>query len=189
MKKTIKTLGQLAEGNFSDWVQIDRDDEFGKILQNLKSVQIRLGYDVNETKVTAARTKRFADALDNIHGNVMLVDNDNTIIFVNKAFAALIEKAGKGLSSVIPELGVGDVSGKNLNMFFVDAAFKNSFTNPVQAPIKLETQIGEVPVRIHANPIVDQEGRNLGTVLEWTDFSRVSCGAGCPTNCDICTAR
>ena len=55
--QAIHTLEQLADGNFCDWISIGRDDEFGKVLQNLKCAQIRLGYNVNETRVVAARTR------------------------------------------------------------------------------------------------------------------------------------
>lgn len=169
LDQTIKTLGQLAEGNFSDWISIDRDDRFGKVLQHLKSTQIRIGYSNNESTVTAARTKRVIDALDHINSNVMLVDADNNIIFVNKSFSTLFEKAEKDMREDLPGLSSKNVMGSNLNMFYGNSEFKNTFSSHLQSPIKMETQLGGCEIRIHATPIYDENGKSLGSVLEWAN--------------------
>jgi len=169
LDQMIYTLGQLAEGNFSDWISINRDDRFGKVLQHLKSTQIRVGYDVNETKVGAARTKRILDALDHINSNIMLVDQDNNIIFMNKSFSALFDKAKNNLSEVIPELNKTNLMGNNISLFYGNSDFKNTFASPIKSPVKMETQIGGCEIRIHTTPIFDENGKSMGSILEWAN--------------------
>jgi methyl-accepting chemotaxis protein len=166
-----KTLGQLSTAVLSDWINVDRSDEFGKTLENLKSVQVWLGYDADKLKGAAIKTQLFTDTLDNIKANVLLADSDNKIVYVNQSFIKLIDSADDSLRNAIPGLNNGNLAGNNLSLFFCNNDIKNTFTHLIQKPTNIQTRFGEHLVEIYATPLLDKMGNNRGTVLEWTEFN------------------
>src|SRR3989344_697754 len=65
VESIIGHLRRIAEGHFSNKIETRYNDELGTILQALQSMQVKLGFDVNETKRVADEGLRIKNALDN----------------------------------------------------------------------------------------------------------------------------
>jgi len=48
----IQKLKLMTEGRYFDWINTDRNDEFGGLLRAIKSTQIKLGFDMTDAKDT-----------------------------------------------------------------------------------------------------------------------------------------
>ncbi len=165
----IKTLSELMEGNFKNWLTFDIGGEVGKILHLLKSVQILIGHNHNKSNEVAV-VQRYANALENVYSSVLLLDTNNEIIFFNKSFAKLIDQADKRFLEAVPGLDTKNLLGKRVNLFFDIPDFKTTFNKRINTVIKIDTSVNGCPVRLRVSPIVNDKGDNLGSILEWDQF-------------------
>jgi len=169
IKQAITTLRQIAEGNFSDWVDTDREDELGKLLQNLKSTQIRLGCDVNETRHQARETGRIKQALDAVTGNVMIADADCNIIYMNDAVQAMMSNAEKDLRKDLPHFEASKLMGANMDIFHKNPSHQRNLLADLRETYTADMLVGGRSMRVIASPIFGTNQKRLGTAVEWLD--------------------
>ncbi len=62
----ISKLKLMTEGNYFDWINTDRYDEFGNLLRAIKSSQIKLGFDMTDAKDTVDLALRIKTKLSSI---------------------------------------------------------------------------------------------------------------------------
>jgi methyl-accepting chemotaxis protein len=62
----IGKLKLMTEGNYFDWINTDRNDEFGNLLRAIKSTQIKLGFDMTDAKDTVDLALRIKTKLSSI---------------------------------------------------------------------------------------------------------------------------
>ncbi len=108
---------RITEGNFTDPIEIHRGDEIGDVLRDMKSMQIKVGFDINDARVQAAVTQRIKVALDNVSTNVMVADNGGNIIYLNKSVVEMMQDAEDDLRKDLPEFSARDLLGANFDSF------------------------------------------------------------------------
>jgi len=171
VQQAIESLQQFASGEFFHWPENRRNDDLGRMLQQLKSAQIRLGYEITET--TQAQSCDFArirEALESASAKVMILDEDLNIIYLNKAAGKLLKEAEADIRKELPGFDADRVLGGTMDQFRDPA-------QPQQEDVlgRLEkTFVGEFPLgghffRVTANPVFGKSGERLGVVLEWDD--------------------
>ena len=81
----IATFQSLAHGDFTRNLNLSRNDELGRVLQGLQSMQIQQGFNVAESQRVAGENLRIKIGLDNVATNVMIADDALNIIYVNQS--------------------------------------------------------------------------------------------------------
>ncbi len=165
----ICTLQQLATGKFDEWIETDRDDEFGRLLQNIKTVQLRIGYTVFETQVVAAKSGRITEALNNVHASVMITDSFNNISYMNQSMIDLLKQKSADLSPSIDGFDADSLIGRSACIFAVNEELARVLGSQLHSPQLHESRIGEFYVRLRSTPVIDNTGKVQGAVMEWTD--------------------
>ena len=165
----ITALQQIASGDYFQWVACSRNDSLGKLLQNLQSAQIRLGYEVNDIQMKSAELQRVKEALDSVSANVMIADQDLNIIYLNEAVHKMMKNAEDEIRQVIPDFDADALLGANIDRFHQNPAHQRELLAKLDDTHSGEIQIGGRYLRVTANPIVDGDGKRLGTVVEWLD--------------------
>ena len=169
----IKTLLEVADGDYFNWVQTDRNDEFGRMLQHLKSTQVRLGSDVNASKQQAREIGRIKQALDNVNTNVMIADADLHIIYMNDAVLSMMRNAEKDIRKDLPNFNTSNLLGQNIDVFHKNPAHQRGMLEKLSATYTAEISIGGRTLQVIANPIIGDDGQRLGTVVEWADLTEI----------------
>ena len=82
---------------------VNRDDNIGKVLMGLQSMQIRLGFETQEAKMKAAESARILAALDTADTNIMLANADHDIIYANAALKRMFAEAEADIRSALPQ--------------------------------------------------------------------------------------
>ncbi len=112
---------------------------------------------------------RLKSALDRVGTNVLMVDDQHTIIYANDTF---IEEFG-GLQSTIrkgvPSFSADTLVGSSIDMFFPDAAQQRNVRDGLSATHEAELKIDRLTFRLISNPVFGEDQQRLGTVIEWTD--------------------
>jgi methyl-accepting chemotaxis protein len=162
-------LMQIAEGNYFDWIETNRSDEIGSLLNAIKSTQIKLGFDVMDAREQAASAMRVKTALDNVSSSVMMADPEFNIIYMNKTVQALFKNAESDIRRDLPDFDASNLLGASIDQFHKNPAHQRNMLKALQSSFKSEFEVGGRTLRVIANPVVDEEGRRLGTAVEWTD--------------------
>ncbi len=164
-------LQQIREGNYFNWLEVTRQDELGSIMDSLKGVQIKLGFDVMDAREQLFSALRVQTALDKVGTSVMLADSNYKIIYMNETVQKLFSNIAPKLKTAIQGFDENALLGSNMDQFHRDPAHQRAILDKLSGTYDTVIEVAGLHLRIVANPVTDEEGRRLGTVVEWTDLT------------------
>lgn len=162
-------LRELCQGNYNFDVETDTDDELSKVLLQLKMMQIKLGFEVEDMKRTANEATRIKIALDSVSTNVMIADNNRNIIYMNASIYPMFQNAQEELRKELPSFDVDKLLGGNIDQFHKNPEHQKKLLATFTSEFKAEIHVGERTFLLVANPVINEHGERLGSVVEWTD--------------------
>jgi methyl-accepting chemotaxis protein len=165
----IATFESLANGDFTRNVQIARNDEMGKVLQSLQSMQIQQGFNVAEANRVANDNLRIRIALDCVSSNLRIADDDGTVIYANRGLLTTLRQTEQAVRKQQPNFAVDKFLGSNIGAFYPDSAAAIKMMREQQGVRQTEMDIGERIYNVITNPIINDRNQRLGTVGEWVD--------------------
>ena len=128
----------------------------------------RLAKEQEENRI-AAENMRVRIALDNGSTNTMIADADNRIVYMNKALVDMMQNAESDLQKDLPGFQAGKLIGATMDQFHRKPSHQQSIIRNLTSTHKAEVKVGGRIFRLIANPVLDAQGKRLGTVVEWTD--------------------
>ncbi|MDO6460903.1 methyl-accepting chemotaxis protein [Granulosicoccaceae sp. 1_MG-2023] len=169
LQRAVTALQQIADGEFDSWVEVDRRDEFGSLLESLKSVQIRCGYNSYESNLADIEVNRIRQALDSVQACVMITDPFCNIIYANDSLKALLGKYETDIAQSVRDFTVESMYGRDSRMFSSIEGMAALFDGQLGSTAEEDGQVGNFYLKVHATPIIDAKGVVHGSVMEWTD--------------------
>ncbi len=164
-----QTFQSLSEGNYTRNVDITRDDELGKVLQGLQSMQIMQGFNVAEAKRVADENLRIKIGLDNVATNVMIADFQHNIIYMNEAVTKMFMAAEADLRKDLPQFSAATLLGSNIDIFHKNPAHQRGMLDRLTGTHKAQIVVGGRTFALTVTPVVNSRGERLGTAVEWLD--------------------
>jgi methyl-accepting chemotaxis protein len=139
--------------------------EFNNLKNNLnKTIEM-----LADNQRAQSSSQQLKTALDNVTTNVMIADNDRTIVYMNKSVADMLANAEADVRKVLPNFDASKLLGSNMDQFHRHPEHQKqllaSFTSTHRAQIK----VGKRTFSLIANPIINENGDRLGSVVEWKD--------------------
>lgn len=132
--------------------------------------------DITESLAKAEKERHIADenarirqALDSSSTSTMIADNDNNIIYANQSLLSLMTEAKRDFASSIPGFTPEKIIGASMSSFHKSAAHQESMIRQLNSSLETQFKAGDRTVKIIANPIINDGGERLGTVVEWQD--------------------
>ncbi len=162
-------FGKITQGIYGNFVDIARNDEIGKFLQNLETMQTKLGFDVAEAKRVADENLRIKIALDNVSTGVMIANPDRFIIYANKSVQAILKGAEADIRKQLPNFNAEQMTGVNIDTFHKNPAHQANLLKTFTSTYVANLEIGGRYLRVTASPVINAEGHRLGAVAEWLD--------------------
>jgi len=169
LNTAVAHFGQIAQGNYNNTIEIERHDEIGKVLDSLKAMQIKLGFDVAEINRISDENLRVKIALDSICTGVMIADNARNIVYVNKAAVDILGKTEADFRKIVPNFSVTKLVGTNIDGFHKNPSHQAQLLSSLTGTYRASMLLGERTMVVTANPMVNAQGSRLGTVAEWLD--------------------
>jgi methyl-accepting chemotaxis protein len=166
---TMSHFGKISQGNYNTLIEIKGRDEVSKVMAALKSMQIKLGFDVAEAKRTADENLRIKIALDNVSTGVILADNDRNIIYVNKSVLNMFGQAEADIRKQIPNFSVGNLVGTNLDHFHKVFKHQLLHSDAVTGSSTVNVEMADSFMEVVVTPVITPEGKPIGSVAEWLD--------------------
>lgn len=151
----------LANGEDTDTeLDLTRDDELGKMMQAL-SVFINT---FKENRRVAIENTRIKVSLDHAASNLIILNNQNQVIYQNKAFSSAMQNyQNLGLVKNFNFTGENYLSCAKLAL--TESDFTKDQTH------EKETSWNNHYIRNIIVPVYQDNGEKIGTMVEWIDFT------------------
>lgn len=125
-----------------------------------------LEVEAEEIAIVNARIKT---ALDNSSTNLMIANNDGIITYTNRAILRMMNTAASDIRAVMPQFDPGRILGQNFDAFHRHPGHQRQLLEKLKDNYRAEIAVGSRRFALSANPIHDDNGERLGTVVEWID--------------------
>jgi methyl-accepting chemotaxis protein len=119
----------------------------------------------------AAANARIKAALDNVTANVMLADADLNIIYLNKTVDHMFRAAESDIRKDLPAFRADKLLGTNIDGFHKNPGHQRGLLAGLKKTFESRLKLGGRTFRIIANPVHDDLGGRVGTVVEWADLT------------------
>ncbi len=169
LQRTIGYFGRISDGNYGDTIVIDHNDEVGKVLSALQSMQAKLSADISAAKKLTDESMRVKRALDGSSTNVMIADNDLNIIYMNEAVLGMFRKAESDIRKDLPNFNVATLMGTCIDDFHKNPAHQRQMLKTLSTTFRTSIKLGGRTFGLIANPVMNDAGERLGTSVEWED--------------------
>ncbi|NOQ17186.1 MAG: PAS domain-containing protein [Methyloprofundus sp.] len=160
---------QLANGEYRNDIELNRNDQIGDFYRALYSMQVKLNGDLSHTKEVAAEATRIKQALDNVSSSVMVADNNLDIIYLNNTLLEMFKNAEADLQKDLPDFNADQLLGANIDQFHKNPAHQRGMVSGLKNTLKSSLVIGGRHMDFVANPVTNDDGERIGTVVEWLD--------------------
>ncbi len=169
LRTLSSSIASIGNGDYTTLVEISCHDELGTVLSAIKAMQIKLGFEAQETKIIADANLRLKIGLDNVSSAVMIADNARNIIYMNKSTIDILNKAEADIRKQLPDFTVANLVGSNIDVFHINPAHQAQLLASLDSNYTTKMLLGGRSMVINANPVVNDLGQRLGTVAEWQD--------------------
>ena len=166
---SINHLYHIAYGNYKNAIVIDRQDEIGKLMETIKLMQLKIGFDTAEAKRISNENLRIKIGLDNVSTGVMIADNARNIIYVNKSVVELLSKAETDIRKHLPDFSATSLIGTNIDSFHEKPPHQAQLLANLSNAYTASMTIGGHSMVVTASPVINEQGQRLGAVAEWQD--------------------
>lgn len=176
LKQASDVFDNIANGQYDTPITVANKDEVGQVLHALDTMQNKLRVNIQETQRQLIANTRVNTALDYTSKGMMILDNERTVLYINKSLKQSLNAAAADFKTILPDFSVDKVVGLNLKAFLTQSATHQKILNPFDTPIQTQINVGTRTFRLSANTIIDDEGEQLGVVVEWKDRTQELAG-------------
>ncbi len=133
---------------------------------------IEFANNITETKREQEQQKKNADianALRLCQANVMLADENMTVVYMNDTLKEMLKSRESELRAVLPQFSVEKLIGTCVDDFHVNPSHQRSMMANLKEPYKTDLNIEDLTFGLIASPWFDVSGNKIGIVVEWED--------------------
>ena len=112
---------------------------------------------------------RIRDALGNIDTCVMIANETNHIIYMNKAVINMLQAAESDLRKSLPNFSANNLLGQSIDNFHKNPAHQRSLLEKLSSTYTTTIKISNRVFKLTANPVFNDDGVRIGAVVEWKD--------------------
>jgi methyl-accepting chemotaxis protein len=167
--KANEIFGRIAQGHFDNPVEAQAADELGTLMRSIDRMQTDLRERIDAERRVAMENARVRQSLDASSANVMVADENDRIIYANRAAMQLMVEAQDDIRAGVPDFDAANLVGATIDQFHRNPSHQRGILASLQKGFNAEMRMGTRTMRIVANPIQGVDGTRLGTVVEWID--------------------
>ena len=170
VEQAKEVLGAAESGDLSQRIDLATKD--GLMRELCDSVNVMLdgiAESRDREQSAAAENLRIRSALDNVTTNVMIADNDRNIVYMNESVGEMLAEAEADIQKELPKFRVQGLMGGNIDAFHKNPDHQARMIAALKETYRTEIQLGGRTFGLIASPVLDADGKRLGTVVEWKD--------------------
>ncbi|WP_318023260.1 methyl-accepting chemotaxis protein [Paucibacter sp. DJ1R-11] len=169
--RALAAADAVAQGDLDFDTEDRARDEAGQLLKSLRAMQGNLRERLDRDARVAAETGRVKQALDRCSTNVMVADAEGIIVYANPSVLQMMQRNESTLRRELPSLDVARLIGQNFDVFHRNPAHQRHLLAGLRGEHRARIQLAGLTFSLIANPITDERGQRLGTVVEWQDLT------------------
>lgn len=170
VRKALQYLDQIVtHENYHQDIQIRYDNEVGSILRALSTMQTQLANNVERYKQKADEAYLLQIAIENASTSFMIGDATNHIRYMNHSAIHLFKTNEKMIQKALPHFSADNLINQNIDDFHKNPAHQRAILSSLKEPRRSRIQVGDLYMRFTATPVFSEDGKHLGTVVEWFD--------------------
>jgi len=159
---------RIASGHYDDVIAIDRNDEIGRVLQGLKTMQVRLGFEVVDTRRRAHASARIQRALDVAPASVLAADHELRLVYANTAAHRLLGRIAEDVQAAVPGFDPVRLVGGDLAVLLAGTGLDRAALQSLQGTAAHRLQLASRSLDLTVTPVLE-DGRQIGVVAELRD--------------------
>ena len=169
LQQTYETRLEIGQRSFDLIVNpvIAEGKRIGMVVE-WKDMTAELAMRARE-QALSAENARVKIALDNVSSNVMIADNDRTIIYMNKTVLAMLQNAEADLRKELPSFDTSKLLGGSIDQFHKNPEHQKRLLATFTSTYRAQIVVGPRTFALVANPVLNEAGERLGSVVEWAD--------------------
>ena len=164
-------MHSMAEGDLTNRMTHDYEGVYGRCKANINTTIDKLQQRIERETIEKEGALRIKMALDKASTHVMMADDQHNIIYMNDALHALFKGMQNELQRELPQFDASKLIGSNLTLYHKTAQ-PNLSLDSLHATVKAKLTLAGRYIDVVANPVLEANGRRIGTVVEWQDRTR-----------------
>lgn len=167
-----KVLTSISGGNFKNKIDVYGSTTLSMAVAQLKSMQIKLGDDLDSSNELLKKSTRIQSALKASSSSVLVADSFKEIIFVNDAAEKLLKAVRPDINDFIPSLNSeGSFARQSIDAFFGLENHPAVDVNSLKESLFYRIEKNNTILDLIVDPIFSDEGKRIGTVIELKDMT------------------
>lgn len=161
---------QVSRGNLHAEIELaDKDDS--SIAAALSMMVDNIRSRILDSEKAAAETLRIKIALDNSTTNVIIVDPDHSIIYINRSAVTMFTKAESAIRTQLANFNASKLMHSKIECIHPQPEQFNQLLANLTSSHQAQIKLGERSFTFAANPVINEQGQRLGSVVEWEDIT------------------
>lgn len=169
MESAIK---RIEQGKFDSPLTNVAGGEMGDLARALAHMQYEMRHSGEERNTQKQNQETLLGALEGMRGNIMVVDKDHSVAYLNKAGYATLRRVEDDLREQLPNFSVERLMGSNIQHIHHNPEPLKKLLDSLVDTHKTTMTLGGRSFQIVLNPI-HGDGRRVGTVVEWMDVTEI----------------
>jgi methyl-accepting chemotaxis protein len=165
-RDTVSFIEDLAEGRYHTLFKSSARHKAGEIQRALLTLRIKMGYQIAEARRKAYLQRR---ALGSASASILLADENLRIVYTNASARRLFENVESDFRKDLPGFQADKIIDSNLESLHKMPAQQRQLLTDLKEPQATDLRIGGRALRIVTTPVFADDGRRLGTTMEWID--------------------
>ncbi|WP_375176420.1 methyl-accepting chemotaxis protein [Marinobacter mobilis] len=141
--------------------------ERGTLMAYLGTLRDRLAKSDEDSEFTT----RISQAIDRADTNIMIADADRNVVYMNASVVQMLRNAEGDIRKDLPSFSVDTVLNGSIDRFHKNPAHQMKMLEQLTDTYRTQIKLGDTTFGLIANPIFGDDGRRLGTVVEWKDLT------------------
>ena len=128
--------------------------------------------DIKKNQVLLHENQLVRKALDCASTNVMIADTNLDIIYMNEAVTGMLNQAESDIKKELYSFNANQLMGANIDSFHKNPGHQRAMLAKLNSTYRTQIQLGGRTFSLIANPVFNDSGERLGSVVEWADRTK-----------------
>ncbi|MDD5298021.1 MAG: methyl-accepting chemotaxis protein [Rhodocyclaceae bacterium] len=160
---------RMTHGELDRPLSVAGHDELSDIAHSLNLMQKGLLEKIEADKAVAGENLRIRFALESVTMPVTLSDDQNRLIFMNKAAEDLWQGMAGEISRRVPGFSSRNMLGKSVADYLDDDTSRALYRGDLEQTRTLDMDVARRKLRVTVSPVRDAAGAYRGRVSQWLD--------------------
>jgi len=182
LNKAIIIANNIANDNLDNQIEFD-NTEIGQLLQALAQMQLQLKQRIQqlnemqqqlqqriaEDKRIANEALRLNRALDNVLTNVLIIDNQYQIIYLNQAAQHLFHLIEDKIRTELPYFDANHLQGTPIDILYKNPIQQRQLLAELTQTRRATLEMSGLTLDYTITPVFNEQQERLGSVFEFKD--------------------